>query len=622
MTHCFSMSGDMDSLLYKFPANLLCVILRKGYFSNVKEIKSLQDILLERGATKDDFNNSDYICAFLGMTVEKRNLVMAGLHLDYHAELKSKCNKFVLELGVSVPSTGGWCCIDDAVTEVQAQASRVLAEPAALVDAVPSEPAALVDAVPSEPAALVDAVRSHVAVKRGRGRPKGSKNKIVDPPASSAGTKRGRGRPKGSKNKILYPPASCAGTKRGRGRPKGSKSVINKAPGPESAVKLLKQRIPKFSIASHVVQRMRESKKRSASDVRSTTPCSPARKKVKTSLNVAVPVREKPAEKTLDPLAPGITASEMIRFFMGGEVDFTNKEGQIVKLFDITARKCPDIDYMDIVLAALVFADICNTPISRRDGRVAKLAEELDFSVLTFGLLRLRRYFDVQMLLDAFSDEAKTYVQKLIEGREYLEHFFTLQDDERDKELRVMHETVYYAANVLGRGFKKPENHVTDGFSDVDPQGKIYRCIQAFRGNEEGCEGLKNVRKSVAKDAVQNLISTKYSFEWFIEGKYGLKHPRFAAMLGLMDDAEHFSVPTCTWRTPRWPQQGVVLGSDVSDPPYGKMTGELSEEAFDDAVEELFEDSLEKWIQEEMDFQETLHDVVYALCGFKSNPLP
>jgi len=548
------MSGDMDSLLYKFPANLLCVILRKGYFSNVKEIKSLQDILLERGATKDDFNNSDYICAFLGMTVEKRNLVMAGLHLDYHAELKSKCNKFVLELGVSVPSTGGWCCIDDAVTEVQAQASRVLAEPAA----------------------LVDAVRSHVAVKRGRGRPKGSKNK----------------------------------------------SVINKAPGPESAVKLLKLRTPKFSIASHVVQRMRKSKQRSASAVKSPTPCSPVGKKVKTSFKVAVPVSKKPAEKTLDPIAPGITASEMIRFFMGGEVDFTNKEGQIVKLFDITARKCPDIDYMDIVLAALVFADICNTPISRRDGRVAKLAEELDFSVLTFGLLRLRRYFDVQMLLDAFSDEAKTYVQKLIEGREYLEHFFTLQDDERDKELRVMHETVYYAANVLGRGFKKAEKHVTDGFSDVDPQGKIYRCIQAFRGNEEGCEGLKNVRKSVAKDAVQNLISTKYSFEWFIEGKYGLKHPRFAAMLGLMDDAEHFSVPTCTWRTPRWPQQGVVLGSDVSDPPYGKMTGELSEEAFDDAVEELFEDSLEKWIQEEMDFQETLHDVVYALCGFKSNPLP
>jgi len=589
------MSGDMDSLLYKFPANLLCVILRKGYFSNVKEIKSLQDILLERGATKDDFNNSDYICAFLGMTVEKRNLVMAGLHLDYHAELKSKCNTFVLELGVSVPSTGGWCCIDDAVTEVQAQASRVLAEPAALVDAVPSEPAALVDAVPSEPAALVDAVRSDVAVKRGRGRPKGSKNKIVDPPASSAGTKRGRGRPKGSKNK----------------------SVINKAPGPESAVKLLKLRTPKFSIASHVVQRMRKSKQRSASAVKSPTPCSPVGKKVKTSFKVAVPVSKKPAEKTLDPIAPGITASEMIRFFMGGEVDFTNKEGQIVKLFDITARKCPDIDYMDIVLAALVFADICNTPISRRDGRVAKLAEELDFSVLTFGLLRLRRYFDVQMLLDAFSDEAKTYVQKLIEGREYLEHFFTLQDDERDKELRVRHEIVYHAANVLGRGFKKPETHVTP-----DVMGKVDRCIQAFRGNEVGCEGLKSVRKSVAKDAVQNLISTKYSFEWFIEGKYGLKHPRFAAMLALMDDAEHFSVPSCTWKTPRWPLPGSARCDEASKPPYGELTEELSEEAFDDAMEELFKRSLEECIQEEMYFQMTLDGVVDALCGFKSSPLP
>jgi len=53
--------------------------------------------------------------------------------------------------------------------------------------------------------------------KRGRGRPKGSKNKASSPTPS----KRGRGRPKGSKNKASSPTPS----KRGPGRPKGSKNT-------------------------------------------------------------------------------------------------------------------------------------------------------------------------------------------------------------------------------------------------------------------------------------------------------------------------------------------------------------------------------------------------------------
>ena len=78
--------------------------------------------------------------------------------------------------------------------------------------------------------------------KRGRGRPKGSKNKATlakeqaaqkQQTASSATAKRGRGRPKGSKNKATLAneqaaqkqlTASAATEKRGRGRPKGSKN--------------------------------------------------------------------------------------------------------------------------------------------------------------------------------------------------------------------------------------------------------------------------------------------------------------------------------------------------------------------------------------------------------------
>ena len=78
--------------------------------------------------------------------------------------------------------------------------------------------------------------------KRGRGRPKGSKNKATlakeqaaqkQQTASSATAKRGRGRPKGSKNKTTLAnelavqkdqTASAATEKRGRGRPKGSKN--------------------------------------------------------------------------------------------------------------------------------------------------------------------------------------------------------------------------------------------------------------------------------------------------------------------------------------------------------------------------------------------------------------
>ena len=66
--------------------------------------------------------------------------------------------------------------------------------------------------------------KSMLKVKRGRGRPKGSKNK----PKLSTDTitentpKRGRGRPKGSKNK---PKVDDIKPKRGRGRPKSSKNI-------------------------------------------------------------------------------------------------------------------------------------------------------------------------------------------------------------------------------------------------------------------------------------------------------------------------------------------------------------------------------------------------------------
>jgi hypothetical protein len=81
-------------------------------------------------------------------------------------------------------------------------------------------------------------------VKRPRGRPKGSKNKlkVVSPPKTGDDSvselavpiKRGRGRPKGSKNKPKVADGEVAGEtialkavevpKRGRGRPKGSKN--------------------------------------------------------------------------------------------------------------------------------------------------------------------------------------------------------------------------------------------------------------------------------------------------------------------------------------------------------------------------------------------------------------
>ena len=54
--------------------------------------------------------------------------------------------------------------------------------------------------------------------KRGRGRPKGSLNKVKRP--KEVKVKRGRGRPKGSLNKVKRPKEIKV--KRGRGRPKGS----------------------------------------------------------------------------------------------------------------------------------------------------------------------------------------------------------------------------------------------------------------------------------------------------------------------------------------------------------------------------------------------------------------
>ena len=62
---------------------------------------------------------------------------------------------------------------------------------------------------------------SNTKVKRGPGRPKGSKNKVK---SISTVVKRGRGRPKGSKNKITA--NNVSSVKRGRGRPKGSKNKV------------------------------------------------------------------------------------------------------------------------------------------------------------------------------------------------------------------------------------------------------------------------------------------------------------------------------------------------------------------------------------------------------------
>ena len=93
-----------------------------------------------------------------------------------------------------------------------------------------------------EQAAQKQLTASAATEKRGRGRPKGSKNKATlakeqvaqdQLTASSATEKRGRGRPKGSKNKTTLAKeqaaqklqtASSAPEKRGRGRPKGSKN--------------------------------------------------------------------------------------------------------------------------------------------------------------------------------------------------------------------------------------------------------------------------------------------------------------------------------------------------------------------------------------------------------------
>ena len=78
--------------------------------------------------------------------------------------------------------------------------------------------------------------------RRGKGRPKGSKNKPKNkldatkqenesnPPFG----KRGKGRPKGSKNKIKVaeqiPVPEENQIKRGRGRPKGAKNKQNSSP--------------------------------------------------------------------------------------------------------------------------------------------------------------------------------------------------------------------------------------------------------------------------------------------------------------------------------------------------------------------------------------------------------
>lgn len=59
---------------------------------------------------------------------------------------------------------------------------------------------------------------SDTKIKRGPGRPKGSKNKV-----KTTAIKRGRGRPKGSKNKFSNVNVVVTG-KRGRGRPPGSKN--------------------------------------------------------------------------------------------------------------------------------------------------------------------------------------------------------------------------------------------------------------------------------------------------------------------------------------------------------------------------------------------------------------
>eukprot|EP00951_Prasinocladus_malaysianus_P040969 scaffold477371_cov40-Prasinocladus_malaysianus.AAC.1 len=59
--------------------------------------------------------------------------------------------------------------------------------------------------------------------KRGRGRPKGSVNKVKSD-ADKSTEKKGRGRPKGTAKKATAEKKSETGEKKGRGRPKGSKN--------------------------------------------------------------------------------------------------------------------------------------------------------------------------------------------------------------------------------------------------------------------------------------------------------------------------------------------------------------------------------------------------------------
>ena len=72
-------------------------------------------------------------------------------------------------------------------------------------------------------------------VKRGPGRPKGSKNKKtlerekLEQEKNKQTTKRGRGRPKGSKNKKASNSTQNAGTNK-RGRPRGSKDKVKRKP--------------------------------------------------------------------------------------------------------------------------------------------------------------------------------------------------------------------------------------------------------------------------------------------------------------------------------------------------------------------------------------------------------
>ena len=66
-----------------------------------------------------------------------------------------------------------------------------------------------------------------LVVVHGRGRPKGSKNKVKEENVQELIAVRGRGRPKGSKNKVKEENVQELVAVRGRGRPKGSKNKKN-----------------------------------------------------------------------------------------------------------------------------------------------------------------------------------------------------------------------------------------------------------------------------------------------------------------------------------------------------------------------------------------------------------